>query len=826
MKTTQTIAVLFTLLITFFMIKPAQAQKDLPYQTPPPAIADLVNAPLTPTVSINTRSHRMLLMERPGYPSIEELAQPELKLAGIRINPRTNGGSRTSYYTGLTVKNMDDNTEIPITGLPENAKINNASWSADGQQIGFTLTTPQGISLWVASLSDGKARKMTDAVVNDAIPGSPYVWLSGGQTIIYKAVPEARGEVPAELLTPMGPVIQESIGKKAPARTYQDLLQNPHDARLFAYYTTAQLMTVDIATGQSKSIGEPAIFAEISPSPDGQYLNVISIHRPFSYLVPLNRFPMQVALWDMQGNLVQTVADIPLAENIPIGFSAVRTGPRSFGWRADQPATLYWVEAQDGGDPAQGANVRDQLFYWKAPFESGRQADIALNLRFEDISWGNDDLAIVQEWWWDNRKLITTRFKPGHADSKEVLFDRSFEDRYNDPGTFDTHANQYGKQVLLTDEQGEKLYLLGEGASSEGNRPFVDEFDIATKETHRLWRSEAPYYEIPFQVIDVAKKVVLTRRESRQEPPNYYLRDVQADHLSALTDFPNPYPQLEGIEKQVVQYKRDDGVALQGNLYMPKDFKQGDTPLPVLMWAYPSEFKSADAASQVSGSPYEFIRLSWASPLYWVTQGYAILDDPSMPIVGEDAQEPNDTFIKQLVANGEAAIHQLVSMGVGDSSRIAIGGHSYGAFMTANLLAHSNLFAAGIARSGAYNRTLTPFGFQAEERTYWEAPEVYYQMSPFMHAEKINEPLLIIHGAADNNSGTFPLQSERLYNAIKGLGGTSRLVMLPYESHGYQGKESILHMLWEMDEWLNKYVIHQETAAASSNSSVNKTMIE
>lgn len=784
----------------------AMAQKDLSYQVPPQPIADLVNVEQTPSVSVNATGDWMLLMERPGYPSIEELAQPELRLAGIRINPRTNGSSRSYSYTGLTVKRVDGSEEFAIDGLPENPRIQNINWSPDGQKIAFTLEKTHGIELWVAHLESGKAEKLTEAIINDAMGGTPYRWLSDSRSLLFKSVLTDRGEEPKEPLAPKGPVVQESTGEKAPVRTYQDLLQNQYDEALFEYYTAAQLYKMDVEEKQPEKFGKPGIIRKISPSPDGNYVFLTYVEQPYSYIVPYYRFPQTALITDADGNTVKKIAEIPLAENIPQGFGAVRTGPRSFSWRNDAPATLYWVEAQDGGDPSKEVDIRDRLFYLPAPFDGEKAESIPFTLRFGGVTWGNDELAIANEWWWSTREMITSQFVPGEAESKETIWERSYEDRYNDPGNFETTLNEYGERVLLTDKRGKKLYLTGQGASPKGNRPFLREFDIATHEVEELWRSEAPYYEYPVDIIDLKKELVLTRRESKDEPPNYYLRNWKKDKLEALTEFPHPYPQLKGVEKQVVKYTREDGIELKGDLYLPKDHKKEDGSLPVVMWAYPNEYKSADAASQMSGSPYEFLRLGWWSPLYFVTRGYAVFDDLSMPVVGEGEEEPNDSFRKQLVMNGKAAIDKLAQMGVGDSTRVAIGGHSYGAFMTANLLAHSDLFAAGIARSGAYNRTLTPFGFQAEERTYWEAPEVYYNMSPFMHADKVNEPLLMIHGEADNNSGTFPIQSERMFEAIKGLGGKARLVMLPHESHGYRAKESIMHMLWEMDRYLEEYV--------------------
>ncbi len=801
---------LFTtiLIATAFLFSSlAHAQSGLTYQVPPEEIEALVNAPQTPAVSVNPKGDWMVLLERSGYPSIEELAQPELKLAGLRINPRTNGPSRAYSYNGLTFKSIIENKEYPVTGLPEDPQIENVSWSPDGQTLVFTISKQDGIELWMADFTNGKAEKLTEAIINDVMGYLPYRWISKGGNLVYKTVPDSRGEAPSKPLTPKGPIVQETTGKKAPVRTFQDLLSNPHDEDLFDFYTTSQLYTINLKTKVKKAFGEPGIFNQVSPSPDGKYVFISEIVKPYSYIVPYYRFAQSAKVYNMDGNAIKTVADIPVAEDIPKGFGAVRMGPRNFSWRSDKPSFLYWIEAQDEGDPNKEAEVRDKMFFLTAPFRGVEiKGGIETELRYGGITWSDDNLAIIYEWWWNTRQLITSKFKPGSLKSKKEIFEQSFEDRYNDPGNFQTTLNEYGEEVLLKDYTGTKLFLIGEGASPEGNRPFVREYDPLKKETKELWRSEAPYYEYPYKIVSTTKKTVLTRRESTTEPPNYFLRDMRKGRTTQLTEFTHPFPQLAGIEKQVIKYKREDDLDLEGDLYLPLDYNKEDGPLPVIMWAYPDEFKSSDAAGQVSGSPYEFIRLGWWSPLYFLTQGYAIFNDPSMPVVGEGEVEPNDNFRNQLVMNAAAAINKLTEMGIADSGKVAVGGHSYGAFMTANLLAHSDLFAAGIARSGAYNRTLTPFGFQSEERIYWEAPEIYYTMSPFMHADKINEPMLMIHGDMDNNSGTFPMQSERMFAAIKGLGGNSRLVMLPYESHGYRAKESILHMLWEMDEWLKKYV--------------------
>jgi dipeptidyl aminopeptidase/acylaminoacyl peptidase len=782
------------------------AQEAMTYQTPSKEIAQLVDAPLPPVVSVNATKDWMLLIHRPGYPSIEELAQPELRLAGLRMNPRTNGSSRGYSYNGLTLKNIQSGKEYEVKGLPEKLQIENVDWSPDGQRIAFTLTRNNAIELWHLDVAGQEAKALTEGVINDAM-GAPFEWMPDSKHLLVKTVLEGRGEAPEKPDIPSGPVIQQSSGQETTLRTWQDLLQNPYDESVFEYYASAQLHLLNLDNGEMTKFGPAGIIRSFDPSPDGKYVMISSIQKPFSYLVPYRYFPTTYDILDIDGKAVKRLADLPLIDKLPKGFGSVPTGPRSIGWRPDQPATAYWVEAQDGGDPSVETDVRDRLFYLPAPFDGEKTAGIPFKLRYSGIDWGDDQLAIAYEYWFATRQLITSKFVPGKADSKEVLFDYSAEDRYGDPGSFATAPNQYGRNVLLTSKDGNHLFLTGQGASPQGDRPFLREFDLTTKETKEYWRSEAPYYERPTTILDVDKSLIITSRESKTENPNYYIRNWKNGKLKALTEFEHPYPGLKGIEKQVVKYKRKDGVDLQGDLYLPKGFRPGvDDPLPVIMWAYPREYKSAADASQVSGSPYQFLRLSWGSPICWVTKGYAVFDRASMPIVGEGDKEPNDSFRKQLVDNAEAAVEKLVEMKVADRGKIAVGGHSYGAFMTANLLAHSDLFAAGIARSGAYNRTLTPFGFQREERTYWDAPEIYYTMSPFMHADKINEPMLMIHGEADNNSGTFPVQSKRMYSAINGLGGMARLVMLPHESHGYRARESVMHMFWEMDQWLEKYV--------------------
>lgn len=780
------------------------AQTDIKYQTPPQPIADLANAPSTPAVSIDSKGEWMVFLLQQELPSIAELAQPELRLAGLRINPNTNGPSRVGYTVGIKLRKLMGKEEIEIKGMPANPLISNVSWSPDEKKIAFTHTTDKHIELWVIDVATATAKRVGDFALN-AVLGNPFEWISDSNRLLCTIVPPNRGNAPTPDHVPQGPVVQENVGKRAPARTYQDLLKSPSDEKIFEYYATSQAIITDL-NGKWTPIGEAGMIADASASPDGRFVMMQIVHRPFSYLVPVNNFPYLVAIYDAAtGKQLKILTDRPLAENLPTGFDAVPAGPRRHSWRADAPATVIWVEAQDEGDPKKEVPIRDRVFSLPAPFEGQPKEILATKFRFTNITWGNEKIAFARERWWATRKELVHLIHPEGQTPPVVLFDRSYEDTYTDPGTPRTKRNAFGRNVLDI-QKDNTLFFFGAGASPEGDRPFVDWWNLTTKKATRLWRSEAPYYERPVDIINNEKQLLITIRESVTENPNYFLRDLKKKQITQLTFFPNPYEGLKGVTKQLIKYKRADGVDMSADLYLPAGYKKEDGPLPSFVWAYPREYKSAAAAGQVSGSPYRFTRLSWGSPIFWVTRGYAVFDNAAMPIVGEGDKQPNDSFVQQLELNARALIEEGTRLGVMDKNRVAVGGHSYGAFMTANLLAHTDYFRAGIARSGAYNRTLTPFGFQSEERTFWEAPEVYNQMSPFMYADKIKEPLLLIHGEADNNSGTFPIQSERFYNALKGHGATVRFVLLPHESHGYRAKESVMHMLWEMDQWLEKYV--------------------
>ena len=782
----------------------AIAQEAVGYQLPPKEIADLLLAPPTPSVSVDGKAKYMLVMERASYPLVEELGQQEFKIAGLRLNPNNFSPTRQNYIKGLTIKDIASGKILTIKGLPANMAALSPTWNPSENKIAFYNVSENAVDVYVIDIASLTAKKINQTAAN-LILGGGLLWLDD-ETIVYKVNVNTASALAKKPITPKGPTIQENIGKAAPSVTYQDLIKSPYDEYVFEFLAKSQL--VKNKNGVEAKIGAPGLLYSYSFSPDKNYILTRILQKPFSYLVTAAGFTSSMQVLDKKGVLVKTIAQIPSSEETASGYDNVQNAPRGFEWKDDEAATIVYAMPLDSGLIKKAVPFHDAVMAISAPFDQAPRTLFKTVARFSNISWGDENLSLVTEVLRTKQRYKISVYNH-KAGSLTTLYERSLTDAYSNLGNPVTQKNKFGKSVIATVNNGRSVLMNNTtGASDKGDLPYLSMYNIDTKTNEIIWRSKEDCFEYVVDVLDAATLKIITRRETEKEVPNYYLKSLQTNTSVAITNFTNPYISLEGVTKQKIKYKRADGVDLTGDLYLPKGYsKEKDGPLPTLLWAYPREFTSASDASQIRGNQHKFTTLTWGSPVFYVTQGYAILDNAEMPIVATAPdKKPNDDFVNQLILNATAAIDKLVSMGVSDRSKIAVGGHSYGAFMTANLLAHSSLFKAGIARSGAYNRTLTPFGFQNEDRTFWQAPQLYLDMSPFAHANKIKTPILLTHGEMDDNTGTFPINSERLYAAIKGHGGTVRFVYLPYEAHGYRGKENVLHLLYEQGRWLDKYL--------------------
>lgn len=822
--------ILGVLILFLFTINIRISIAQQKYEKPPEAVMKVLNAPLPPSAYISPTRDTIILADTLRYPPISDLAEPLLALAGIRVNPNTNAErSYIQYSTGLTLKRIADGKETKID-LPQSVRLGPPRWNANGTMFAFANETKDAVELWVADVATAKARPIANIHINPLLQ-SAFQWMPDQKNLLVKMVPADRGAKPEAPAAPPGPKIQESSGAAAPSSTYEvrDVLKNPYDAELFDYFATSQLAIVNATSGEVTQLGKPQVYGDVSTAPGGQYFLVEYYHRPYSYLRAYYRFPKEVEVWSKSGELVEKLVSQPLAEAVPI--EGVVKGPRDFYWRPNRLATVLWAEALDDGDPNNKAEFRDRVMMKEI---SGTAAEIwKAQQRLSNFQWiANSGIVLASDYDRDRIWARTYVLDVDHPSTPpHLLWDMSAEEKYNYPGDPVYTVLPTGDSVIQ--QQGDSIFLDGYGSSPEGDRPFLDRLNLKTYQTERLFRCDRNSYEYFMAMIDPASLKFITRYQSPKDPPNLFVRTLSKSKIKnaakgeaiyqsqsrAITQFTDPTPELRGITKRLVTYKRADGVPLSFTLYLPPGYKEG-TRLPTVLWAYPLDYAESSVAGQVEGTAQEFTRLVGSSELFFLLDGYAVLDDAAMPVVGPP-ETAYDTFADQIVANAKAAIDKAVELGVTDPNRVGVGGHSHGALMTANLLVYSDLFKAGIARSGAFNHTMRPFGFQNERRTLWKARDTYIKLSPVLQADKINEPLLLIHGEIDQNPGTVPMQSEKLYEAIRGIGGTARLVMLPYESHGYIARESTEHVLFEMLSWFDRFVKNaappQEVTKKDSN---------
>ena len=769
------------------------------YQLPPREFVELLDAGGAPWIFLAPDSSAWLEVEHPPMPSLEEVARPFLRLAGLRIDPRTNAQRQLGFGRSLALVERASGARREIA-LPAGRRIASVRWSHLGQAFALALVGGEGTELWVGEKRGGELRCLARGL--NAVFGEGFEWMPDGQSFLLTLVPRARGAEPIEPAAAEGPLVQEAHGERTPLRTYQDLLESAYDDALFEYHAASELALVGLAGGEPRRFGASALYSSTDVATGGEYVLVSRVLRPYSRSQGVYGFPNAVEVLDLEGRLVHRVAQFPELANVPI--EGVRTGPRGVQWSPHEPATLLFVEALDGGDPRKEAAERDRWMRHDAPFAGEPREFVRLAQRAAALSWLPDrERVIVRQYDRDRRWMRTSLHARADGAELALVDDRSIKDRYGDPGALVTRMTECGRRLVRVEDGW--VFRAGEGQEQQGKRPFLARERLERSEREELWRCGEDVYESVLALLDGPERgSFLSRRESVDLPPNLFLRRIGSSEARALTHFGDPTPLLRRIQKRIVHYTREDGVALSGKLYLPPGWKPG-TRLPLVLWAYPEDYPDEATAGQTSGTPHHFTRISGPSQLLFALAGYAVLDDAALPIVGHP-ETMNDRFVEQSVQSVRAAIDYLANEGIADPARVGVGGHSYGAYMTAMLLAHCDLFRAGIARSGAYNRTLTPFGFQAERRTLWEAPQSYLKLSPFLEAAKIKAPLLLVHGAEDQNPGTLPIQSERLFQALKGTGGRARFVSLPHEGHAYRARESVLHVVWEMLRWFDEHV--------------------
>jgi len=789
---------IFATLLTFTLAAmAAHAQTDAVYQQPPKSILDVLDAKPNPTGSISPDGGTLAQIEARRYPSIEELARPWMRMAGERIDPLSNGPHRVAHIQSLTLRPLlDANAAARKVALPAGGSFHTLRWSPDGKRFLLKRRTDKGTELWLGEVASATVKQLAGVSMRGWM-GTDVVWLSS-EEILAVTVPEKRGAAPQPPKAPSGPIVQESFGKNSAERTYQDLLRTPHEEALFAHYGQGQITRVNLKTGAKKNIGAPDLIVDVDATGDGKATLVQRVTKPFSYTLPWSEFGRTVEVVGLDGKLLRKVADIPRRENVPI--QGVIKGPRNF-YTSPLDGAVYVLEALDDGDPKKKVPHRDRLLRLDPPYTAEAREVYRAAHRLGRVAFLEEkDRALIVEFdrdrVWTTGRIVNLAGQQGEA---PALFDLSARDRYNNPGNPVTRTLPNGANVVRVING--SVLTIGPGASPKGDRPFLDRITLADKSKTRLFQAGEDDYEMPVRVLDDKGERFVTSRESKTDVPNLFLRAGSAIPV-ALTRNTDPAPQLRQLKRELVKFKRADGVELSFWMVLPPDHKPGEKR-PTLVWAYPLEFTDASIAGQVSGSPNRFTQIGGTSHLFMALEGYVVLDDATMPVVGAP-DVVNNTFIEQITSNAEAIINKAEELGITDRTKVAVGGHSYGAFMTAHLLAHTDLFKTGIARSGAYNRTLTPFGFQSERRSLWEAPETYIKLSPFMVANKLKEPILMMHGEADNNSGTFPMQSERMFQALAGTGGNVRYVVLPHEAHGYASRESVGHTLWEMSSWLKQ----------------------
>jgi dipeptidyl aminopeptidase/acylaminoacyl peptidase len=768
--------------------------------------------------------------------TLEKMSFETYRLAELEFRPKTNRHWYLDTFgmNGLRVYSFEQRQlkDIPI---PADTIVSDMMWSPDGGKVAFLAHRPEGTRVWTADVATGKTSPLGDAFVmatltgrrgrgTPATSGSRMLQWTPKGTVITLLVPSDRGPEP-ERGVPKSPIIRRTREKPSPTRTQPFLLKDEHDMALFRYYTTAQM--AELAPGKApRKIGEPAVYMGFSSSPDGQYILAEKLVEPFSFIVGYSSFPNRLDVMDLDGKVVSNIREIPLQENQTRRSSQVlQDFPREVVWHPSG-ATLgfLWKEEKKRDEEGEESEDeertprRDRIMSLAPPFDMSQVKLHVLNTdkdqSFNGIRYAMEgDFAFVTVRDSDNENGESTEkivaYHLGRDDPTEQIVVPEYDpdDIIDHPGEILTQRTQNGIVYALTSSKGGQVYLEGDGLKEDFKpQPFVDRVAIGGGQKERVFEGGKDMYERPLVPLDPDLSQMIVARESKAEFPNSYLWSPSGS-MNKLTANQDPFPEITGVKRVDFTFTRRDGLEIQGRISLPVGYQEG-TRVPAMFWTYPSEYSSEkeyeeDAIRDRNHNRFTHLSyLRWSD--IWLSQGYALVH-PDVPII-DKGNTYNDNYVQHMVDSLYAAIRKVDQMGYIDVDRIGHGGHSYGAFATANLLAHTPFFKAGIAGNGAYNRSLTPMGFQSERRFIWDTHGLYLEMSPFFQADRIDTPILLYHGADDNNTGTFPIQSDRLIQALTGLGKTAVLYKYPYESHSPRAKATYMDIWARWLEWFDKYV--------------------
>jgi dipeptidyl aminopeptidase/acylaminoacyl peptidase len=776
------------------------------YRTPPKVVADILTAPRLrvgrPNVSPD--GARLILHDSPSLIPISILALPVEKLAGLEILPalRATRNQLKAATAGFRIVSTADGSMVRAR-LPEGRSVGAVTWSSKGDRLACTLYAQGGAEVWIVEAASGAARKLEGVALNTVLDPT-LEWSLDDRDLFALTVADA-GSAPLAGSAAPAPQARESRGRAAPQRTARDVLRTADDQARFAFYAQAQLARIPVDGGAKHPLGAPGPIDSWQLAPDERSAAIARFTLPAPLGFPNYLFPRTLVVENLADGTSVPVADLPLNDRSAIS-SVAELGPRDWQFAPDG-RSLWFFSWKDtpGADPLKAIRDTtlaqpgtDRLMRLDAPFQGSPVEVATSDMQFRDMAWMAAGKRLwVQEDYAPRRRERRAWIEVADA-SRHPLGERSAENAYDNPGQPVGHGVPHG-YALWTSGDGNRVYLAGEGFRADGQRPFLDALDLTSGRTRRVFESDAAHLENPSALLDAEAKRFLTLRQSKTEPPNVYVHAAGDAAGRKLSDFADPAPALTASQRIQFTFTRPDSVKLNAEVVLPADWKPGRR-LPTVFWIYPNDFRSAAAASQNRRSPNRFPSQSALNPEVLVTQGYAVLM-PDIAVVGT-----NDRYVEEIQLSAQAALDEAVRRGFCDPERVAVGGHSYGAFSTVNLLAHTSIFKAGWASDGAYNRTLTPFTFQAEERTLWEARDTYLKMSPFLYANEIKAPLLLMHNLDDTNVGTNPIQSERMFDALNGLGKTCALVEYPFEDHGPASRETVLDYWSRVIDWLDRWV--------------------